>query len=226
MRLLDLYCCEGGSATGYANAGFDVVGVDIAPQRRYPFEFHQGDAIDYLLEHGREFDAIHASPPCQRYTTMGNRKRLDWPDLIGPTRDALIASGKPWILENVTGARKEMLHPILLHGGMFGLGVDRPRLFDLGFDLMILPSAPRPKHTVGVYGKRPDGRRLWTRKDGTELRAASSEEEARLAMGMPWASWNGLREAIPPAYTEFLGGQLMRHLTSAASVETLAGRAA
>jgi DNA (cytosine-5)-methyltransferase 1 len=213
MRLLDLYCCEGGAGTGYARAGFEVVGVDIAPQPDYPFEFVQGDAIEYARAHGHEFDAIHASPPCQAYTTMGNRKRLEWPDLIAPTRDALEGARRPYVIENVPGAESELRHPILLHGGMFELGVYRPRLFEVNFPILLMPPlAPQPRQPIGVYGRAADGRRLWTRRDGTELRAASSVAEAREAMGMPWASWNGLREAIPPAYTEWLGGELLEWL--------------
>lgn len=209
MRLLDLFCCEGGAATGYAQAGFDVVGVDIDPQPLYPFEFHQADAIEFVREYGREFDVIHASPPCQAFTTMSNRKRGEWPDLIDPTRDALEATGRPYIIENVVGARHKLRTPVQLHGGMFGLGVDRPRLFEINWPLLWMADGPRTVNPLGVYGKGPDGRRLWTRADGTEQRAASSVEQAQRAMGMPWASWNGLREAIPPAYTRWLGAQLL-----------------
>jgi DNA (cytosine-5)-methyltransferase 1 len=209
MRLLDLYCCEGGAGTGYARAGFDVLGVDLEPQPNYPFEFVQADAIEYVREHGHEFDAIHASPPCQAYTTMGNRHRGDWPDLIGPTRDALEETGRPYVIENVVGARRELRHPILLHGGIFGLGVDRPRLFELNWPLAVMPIGPKVRNPIGVYGKAPDGRRLFDRADGTIQRAARGVDEARDAMGMPWASWNGLREAIPPAYTEWIGTQLL-----------------
>lgn len=215
-RLLDLFCCEGGAAVGYARAGFDVEGVDIDDQPLYPFTFHQGDAIEYLLSHGDEFDAVHASPPCQKWTSMGNRKRLEWPDLIAPTRAALGALGKPYVIENVVGARNEMRHPFILHGGIFNLGVDRPRLFEINWPLAVLPMGPRARNPVGVYGERPDGRRITTKADGTAYRAVKGVEAARVAMGMPWASWNGLREAIPPAYTEWIGTQLLEHLAVAA----------
>lgn len=210
-RLLDLFCCEGGAATGYARAGFEVVGVDIAEQPLYPFEFHQGDALEFLSAHGSEFDAIHASPPCQGYTTMTRPDASTaWPKLIQPVRELLLDIGRPYVIENVPGARSEMRDAATLHGGMFGLGVDRPRLFETSFLLMV-PRAPRTRNPLGVYGKL-DGRRLWTRSDGTELRNPSSLEEAREAMGMPWASWDGCREAIPPAYTEFIGSQLLAAL--------------
>jgi len=224
MRLLDLYCCEGGSATGYANAGFDVVGVDIAPQRRYPFEFHQGDAIDYLLEHGREFDAIHASPPCQAYSITKHSHSKEHPDLLEPTRRALQQIGKPYIIENVEGA--PLIDPLLLCGTMFGLravdvdgvplALQRHRLFESNVWLMSAGGCAHDHTQVaGVYGgsrhTKPEDRDNPGRRGGytpaTSIRAD--------LMGMPWASQYGLSQAIPPAYTEFLGGQLMRHLTSA-----------
>jgi DNA (cytosine-5)-methyltransferase 1 len=221
-RLMDLFCCQGGAARGYVDAGFDVIGVDITPQPRYPYEFHQADALEYVAEHWDEFDAIHASPPCQAHTTMSNRwrgkdsKADTWPNLIGPTREAVKATGLPYVIENVPGARKHMDNPITLHGGMFGLGVDRPRLFETNFPAAIR-KAPRAVNPLGVYGKSPDGRRLFTRKDGTIQRAAASVAEAQAAMGIDWMDWDGLREAIPPAYTQHVGQQLMQHLLKEAA---------
>lgn len=220
-RLLDLFCCQGGASKGYTDAGFDVTGVDIDPQPRYPYEFHQADALEFIAAHGHEYDAIHASPPCQAFTTMSNRwrgaggKADDWPDLIAPTRDLLIASGKPWVLENVAGARASMVNPFTLHGGMFGLRVSRPRLFDSS-ELILVPNAPAVKNPVGVYGKAHDGRRLFTRADGTNQYAAASLKEAQDVMGMPWADWDGCREAVPPAFAEFIGLQLIDRLAVAA----------
>src|SRR3990172_1281618 len=108
-RLLDLFCGAGGTAMGYSLAGFtDIVGVDIVPQLRYPFEFVQADALEYLAEHGHEFDAIHASPPCQGYSIMNNLPWLrerEYPLLILPTREMLEGIGKPYVIENVMGAR-------------------------------------------------------------------------------------------------------------------------
>jgi DNA (cytosine-5)-methyltransferase 1 len=210
--LLDLFCCEGGAATGYHQAGFDVFGVDLAPQPHYPFDMAVGDALTFLREVKLdEFDAIHASPPCQSYTTMSNRFGSDELELIDDVRELLDATGLPWIIENVVGAKRSMRSPLRLHGGHFGLNLYRPRLFESNVLLMAPPAAPRPVDAVAVYGRKEDGRRLWTRKDGTELRAASLDQ-ARDAMQMPWASWNGCREAIPPAYTKFIGEQLIRHL--------------
>ena len=133
-RLLDLYCGAGGAAMGYARAGFEVVGVDLKPQPRYPFEFHQADAMTFPFT---GFDAIHASPPCQGYSIMRNLPWLrdkDYPLLIEPTRERLIASGLPWVIENVMGAqRKANMQAGFLCGQMFGIPVLRHRLFQTSF---------------------------------------------------------------------------------------------
>lgn len=133
-RLLDLFCGAGGCAKGYQRAGFHVTGVDIKPQPRYcGDEFHQADALEYLAAHGREFDAIHASPPCQRYTMAQNAaKNADaHPDLVDPVRDLLLSTRKPWIIENVVGA--PLKNPAVLCGLSFGLKVRRHRLFETSF---------------------------------------------------------------------------------------------
>jgi DNA (cytosine-5)-methyltransferase 1 len=203
-KLLDLFCCQGGAGMGYHRAGFDVTGVDNAPQSRYPFLFVQADALEYVTEHWREYDVIHASPPCQALTTMSNRHRGaggradEHVNLIPQTRAALVAAGLPYVIENVPGARAHLNQPIALHGGMFGLGVDRLRLFETNWPAMSAP-APAVRNPIGVYGKAPDGRRLWTRSDGTEQRAAASVEQAAAAMGgLDWMDWRGLAECIPP----------------------------
>ena len=207
--LLDLFCGAGGAAMGYHRAGFDVIGVDIAPQPHYPFDFIQADALTPPVRLGA-FDAIHASPPCQGYTTMNNRHGSSIARSIEPTRALLAGSGLPWVLENVPGARSRMVNPVRLTGEQFGLGVHRPRLFEMNW-LALTPSpAPRQDDPVAVYG-RNDGRRLWTRADGSELHVADLES-ARCGMGMPWAEWDGIREAIPPAYTEFIGAQLLEQV--------------
>lgn len=221
-KLLDLFCCQGGAGEGYRRAGFDILGVDIDPQPDNPHPFVQADAIAYLAEHGHKFDAIHASPPCQAYTTMSNRHRGNggkadsWPKLIDPVRDLCLELGKPFVIENVVGARKALRNPTKLHGGMFGLGVDRPRLFETNFPVVIT-KAPRPSNIIGVYGKHHDGRLLWRRRDGTELRAASSVAQAGEAMGIDWMTWDGLRECVPPAYTEHIGRQLVAHIETRAA---------
>jgi DNA (cytosine-5)-methyltransferase 1 len=210
-RLLDLFCGAGGAAMGYSRAGFDVTGVDIRPMPRYPFEFHQADALEFLAKHGHEYDAIHASPPCQAFTQMsarwrGKGTRADQHrDLLAPTRALLASFSCPWVIENVQGALYHMGVTITLHGGMFGLGVHRPRLFESNL-LLLRPSAQRVVGAVGVYGDKPDGRRLHTT---SPVHAASSIEEAREAMGIDWMDWDEIREAVPPAYTEYVGRQLL-----------------
>jgi DNA (cytosine-5)-methyltransferase 1 len=220
-RLLDLFCGAGGAAVGYYRAGFDVVGVDINPQPHYPFKFMQGDALEYLegwLETEKDddpalppclpFDAIHASPPCQAYTTMNNRHGSSSPPLIATVRTLLSETGAPWVIENVGGALSEMQSPITLTGAQFGLNLHRPRLFEASFMLMAPPRAKRRPDAAAIYG-RQDGRRLWTRADGTELHV-SDLATASDAMGIDWMTWDEIREAIPPAFTEFVGTQLMR----------------
>lgn len=215
---------------GYHRAGFDVIGVDIESQPRYPFQFIQTDALELLdlliagegiryrcsgwwrILNLRDVAAIHASPPCQGYTSMTKYPiaQAKVPRLIGPVRDLLEATGVPYVMENVTGARSEMQDPALVHGGHVGLTVDRPRLFETNW-LLQVPKAKRVRAAYGIYGPL-DGRRLWDRKDGTTLRAPKTLKEAQRVMGMPWATWDGIREAIPPAYTEFIGAQLLSHI--------------
>ena len=198
---------------GYHRAGFNVTGVDLSPQPNYPFAFVQSDAIQYLAEHGSEYDAIHASPPCQAFTQMSARwrgrggKADEHQDLLTPIRALLASSRVPYIIENVMGARRKMGTTFTLHGGMFGLGVHRPRLFESNV-LIFTRDAGKAEDPVGVYG-RMDGRRLSTRADGTEQRNAKTLAEASAAMGIDWMTWDELREAIPPAYTEFIGRQLL-----------------
>ena len=215
-RLLDLFCGAGGCSKGYHDAGFEVVGVDIEPHPDYPYRFIRSDALLFaslLNDSTLGFAAVHASPPCQAHTTMSNRWRGkggvadEHVDLIAATRDLLKASGLPYVIENVPGARAEMDHPVVLNGGMFGLRVDRPRLFECSFPVMV-PQRVSVDNPVGVYG-RLDGRRLMTRKDGSEQRAARTLEEGREAMGIDWMNWDDLREAVPPAYTQFIGEQLI-----------------
>lgn len=222
MRLLDICCGAGGCSVGYARAGFEVEGVDIEPHPDYPFRLTMADCLDILADATflSGFQVVHASFPCQGYTSMSNRWRGhggaadDWPKLIAPGRELLEKWGGVYVIENVPGARGEMRNPVMLHGGMFGLEVDRPRLFESNAPLMAY-RAPAVQNPVGVYGKL-DGRRLWTRADGSEQRAARTLAEGQAAMGIDWMQWEDLTEAIPPAYTEFLGHQLRDYLEVAA----------
>lgn len=198
-RLLDLYCCQGGASRGYQMAGFHVTGVDLYEQPRYcGDEFFQKDAIDFLLTYGREFDAIHASPPCQAYSNARKIRGREHPDLVGPTRDALIKVGRPWVIENVPEA--PLLDPVILCGTMFGLRTYRHRAFETGG--LTIPALPHGEH-VSPTAKmgRPVG-------DGEFMHVVgnfSGVDLAREIMGMPWANRDGLREAIPPVYTLFIG---------------------
>lgn len=212
-RCLDLFCGAGGSAAGYMQAGFRVVGVDIEPQPNYSFEFWQMDALEFCETVDLTyFDFIHASPPCQEHVALSvNRWGKDsarWPDLIASTRQFLETSGVPYVIENVVGA--PLRDPIKLTGEMFGLTTSRPRLFELGgWWTMSIPPKRRQKDAVAVYGAA-DGRRLWTRSDGSELRAWSSLEEGREALGVPWMETElEIREAIPPVYTKWVGEQFL-----------------
>lgn len=220
MRLLDLFCGAGGGSVGYHRAGFEVVGVDHLPQPRYPFEFHQADAFEYVRDHGTEFDVIHASPPCQAYTGMRaitrarfGRVRKEHPDLIDATRSALQASGKVWIIENVQHSPLNTM--IILCGASLGLPhLARHRHFECSLLLFAPPCAHfRSEYTVGVYGSRPDGRRV-SQREYRLCRVANSLQEAQDIMGIDWMEWDEITQAIPPAYTEFIGHQLMRALSA------------
>ena len=201
---------------GYHRAGFEVIGVDVAPQPHYPFEFHQGDALTWPLD---GFDAIHASPPCQFFTQMRASWRAQgvndgYRDSLTPMLARLRPLDRPWVVENVVGAGKAMRATLCLHGGMFGLRVHRPRLFESNI-LLLASAALIVREPVGVYDSRPRGKTHHrTRLDGngkgrSEMRIARTLEEGQEAMGMDWADWYGTKEAVPPAYTEFIGAQLL-----------------
>lgn len=207
--LLDLFCGAGGAGEGYSRAGFAVTGVDIKKQPNYPFAFFQGDALEYLTLHGREFDVIHASPPCQGYIQRNKNLVTKWPKLIESVREAMKETGKPYVLENVEGA--PLRDPILLCGTMFGLQVRRHRLFECS-TIFVMPPTCNHWGTVSngdfaaVYGRGGKGpRRGHGKRDPKPER---SGPEWSTAMGIHWMTANELREAIPPAYTEYLGKAL------------------
>lgn len=224
MRLLDLFCCAGGAGRGYADAGFEVVGVDVRPQPNYPFDFIQADVLALDPAFVRSFDAIHASPPCQAHTsmkTMHNAKAH--PDLVEPTRALLIASGRPWVMENVVGAPLE--NPILLCGTMFGLGFEdaelrRHRLFEMSHPPALVPQCQHgSRDVIGVYGGHVRNRRRVIGVYGKAVRDSRRKadkgvpdftaDQGRAAMGIDWMNVMELSQAIPPAYTEWLGRGLM-----------------
>lgn len=207
-RGLELFCSQGGSAEGYRRAGFEMVGVDIEPQPRFPFHFIQADALEYVKAHGHEYDFIAASPPCHAHTPLRHRTGKTYLDLIPDTRVALEATGLPYIIENVMGAT--LRDPLVLCGSMFGLGsggrvLRRHRKFESNVELTAPgPDACRGRKVGGVYGTGGGGQ--MTR--GYKFHPG----EAREAMGIDWMSKAGLSQAIPPAYTEYLGKQLLAHV--------------
>lgn len=213
-RLLDLFCGAGGAAMGYSRAGFEVVGVDINPQPHYPFEFHQADVLGIPLYDLLDFDVIHASPPCQSYTRKAadwGRKRNHWiehPDLVGPTRDLLKRTGLPYVIENVVGAPLDA--QLMLCGTHFGLHIIKHRLFEANWPL---PMAPATCDHRDVYNP-------WSGK-------GRSADQLRAAQDTPWIPMSGgasrkagvtgdLFNAIPPAYTEWIGRQLLAAIERAA----------
>ena len=218
-RLLDLFCGAGGAAMGYHRAGFEVVGVDIKPQPRYPFEFHQADALEFPLE---GYDAYHASPPCQAYSRATNKQRVYegfiYPDLISDTRNRLKGTGKHYVIENVVGSPLETC--IILRGDMFSLGVIRPRLFETSF-LLFQPQVKRRKNMLcgRDYFRVMSGSGCWCKGD----EAKGNFEDWKKAMGMEWSDEYGLTQAIPPAYTEYIGKYLMKYLDSTAYEKVVRG---
>jgi DNA (cytosine-5)-methyltransferase 1 len=217
---------------GYYRAGFDdITGVDINPMPRYPFKFIQGDALEYLAEHGQEYDVIHASPPCQAYSVLKVlHKDIKHPTLIRAVRKLLIESGKPYVIENVSGAKLELINPVMLCGTMFGLQtrhgnqLRRHRLFELSIPITFLtpPCAHNKGSAIGVYGdgqhpgrRRPATIGVWGHAGGSSERDGLIQfgtDDRREAMGIDWMSGKELSEAIPPAYTEFIGRRLLMRI--------------
>ena len=226
--LLDFFCCEGGAARGYHDAGFDVIGFDLEPQPRYPFEFRRGDAIETLWEiaasgarwDGYRVSAVHASPPCQAHSDLQKQSKIEYSDLIVPTRRALevlsTLYGIPYVIENVEGA--PLRDPVKICGaGIPGLRVIRHRLFESNVELegvdcprdadgnidhpLVFTHDKRKAH----YGRLDQNTSYVQVTGGGNCTVANK----RAAMGTPWMSGHGCNEAIPPAYTEFIGRQLM-----------------
>jgi len=219
-KLLDLFCCQGGAGMGYHRAGFDIYAVDIDPQPRNPFTFRQGNAISLLAElasggkvlfRGKDgtaewlgtndFAAVHASPPCQAHTNAQKIMGNEHPELIEPTRFLLEQLGLPYVIENVPGS--PLHEPFELCGAMFGLGTYRHRLFETNFHVEV-PEHPKHMARTTKMGRKPiDGEMMHV------VGNFSGVEKAKTAMGIDWMNRDGLRESIPPAYTEYIGTYLM-----------------
>lgn len=240
-RLLDLFCGAGGASVGYACAGFEVVGVDIAPQPNYPYKFIQADALEYLEELIRFGDtppswarwrtppvAIHASPPCQAFTAYQRTGNVgDYPDLIAPVRELLNATGLPYVIENVEGAPLE--EPVMICGTMFDppMEIQRHRLFESNWPLEA-PDWPC-RHKLNGRDRYPGGRSKSRTGSSRGLVRATVEigswdiplSVQRSAMVIGWMTLEELSEAIPPAYAEFIGHQLMAHIEYQEALKTI-----
>lgn len=208
MRALDLFCGAGGASAGLHRAGFEVTGIDRCPQPNYPFEFIQGDALRAGIEWMQGFDLILASPPCQAFTAYKRRPDHVRPaeNLISRTREMLEATGVPFCIENVTGARDQLRDPVQLCGSSFGLDVRRHRLFEATFPIAPVPCC----HERQTPRFPPAGNR-------TNLRSTVEVgvwriplETQRQAMGIGWMSVKELSQAIPPAYTEHIAKEFLR----------------
>jgi len=198
-KLLDLYCGAGGASVGYSRAGFEVVGVDIMPQPHYPLDFIQADALEYVQEHGHKFDVIAASPPCQAYAKTNRLFDKDYPDLVDKTRQLI--KDKPYVIENVVDA--PLNDPKMLCGAMFGLRVYRHRIFESNVKFR---GKPHPIHQwpIAKMGRPP--------QEGEFMHVVgnfSGVPYAKQAMGIDWMVRDELAQAIPPAYTEHIGKQIL-----------------
>jgi len=204
-----LFCGAGGCAKGYADAGFEVVGVDIAPQPHYPFKFIQADAMTYPLD---GFDAIHASPVCKGYTVLNFKGKDNHEKLILPVKKRLLASGKLFVIENVSGAKLELPGALMLCGSMFGMRIQRHRLFESNI-LMFAPGAcdhtqrPISIHGHAVWDYAIDG--VSWEKNGKIRPASIPYREGAKAMGIDWMNRDELAQAIPPTYTRWIGQFLL-----------------
>jgi DNA (cytosine-5)-methyltransferase 1 len=222
-KLLDLFCCAGGAGVGYKRAGFDVVGVDISPQPNYPLTFLQADALGLDPEFLKSFDVIHASPPCQSYSDLAKRNGNghEWPRLIEPVRKMLQATRLPYVIENVQGA--PLIDPVILCGTMFPkLRVIRHRLFESNVQLVAPEHRPHPlvfthDKRKAHYGKLDQDTAFVQVTGGGNCSIANARE----AMGISWMTKGEINESIPPAYTQYLGKQLISYLKRSEDVTTI-----
>jgi DNA (cytosine-5)-methyltransferase 1 len=214
MRLLDLCCKEGGAARGYADAGFEVLGIDKDPQPRYPYEFIQADALDILQDVNFvcAFNAIHASFPCQAFLEGTLAPARHVPDLVTPGRKLLNATGLPWIMENVMGAPLDRPRSVMLCGEMFGLRTIRHRRFEPSRGLtLVAPEHILPHRKRTAHSRR---REAWNAGAHASFTGDIGTYAGPEGMGIDWMTGNGLSEAIPPAYAKHVGLQLFDSLRS------------
>lgn len=225
-RALDLFCCAGGAGMGLHRAGFEVVGVDIVPRKRYPFTFQLADAMTFPLD---GFDFIWASPPCQGYTAMRHAPGARGaPLLIDAVRERLEQIGVLWCIENVEEAAWALRNPVTLCGSMFGLGAQgcrtqRHRLFETNFPL----PQPECKHDnrpiIGVYGGHSRRRAASAGGRGTkDVWEGGHAAAASEALGIDWMTLGEMSEAIPPAYAEYIGRVAIAHIQGAAAETEMA----
>ena len=218
-RLLDLFCGAGGATRGYQLAGFEVVGVDNRAQPRYVGErFVLADALEYVRRHGHEYDAVHASPPCQGYSRMRHLPWLagkTWPMLIHDVRDLLEQTGRPWVIENVADARWAMPDAVRLCGLMFDLKCYQHRLFASN---MLVFEPAHPSHEVVIGSGNGINHANKLNADGfVGVATRSGIDRRRQAIGVEWMTAKQTYQAIPPAYTRFIGEQLLWHLEGVGS---------
>jgi DNA (cytosine-5)-methyltransferase 1 len=215
--VLNLYCCQGGSAAGYEAAGCFVLGVDKDPQPRYPYLFVQADALWFLAEFAEWISAhvllVDASPPCQLYSRTWKINRRSHPDLIAPTRALIVATGRPYVIENVEEAAPELRDPVTMCGAMFpGLHTYRHRLIEAGGWTLVPPQHPRHQHDTVKMGRPLKSRAQYLAqgedRDGDWYHAVghfSNVPYVKADMGVGWMNRDGVSECIPPVYTEFIG---------------------
>lgn len=215
LRALDLFCCAGGASRGLADAGFEVVGVDINSQPRYPFKFYQADALSFPLE---GFDFIWASPPCQGYTSMRHAPGAKGaPLLIDQVRERM-PSDIPWVIENVEEARWAMRDPFLLCGSMFDLGAQgcrtqRHRLFEANFPINAPSCSHDARPVIGVYGGHARKRSAKAGGRGTkDVWEGGHKAAASKALGINWMTLKEMSESIPPAYAEYIGLRAIEYI--------------